>query len=88
MLLSKSTADEDDYSITAGQKLKERIEVNVAGRLGVEAFSITGRVMHVMRGKYGLPPPSRPLPWQYHGFYINSFYRHELPEVGSRKSKE
>lgn len=68
------TTDEADNSAVAGRRLSRRTERNVGEWFGVELFREIRRLMHVVRGNYGIPFLSRSLPYPYHCFCINWFY--------------
>lgn len=73
-----STTDEIDHSTAAGKELKNRMELNVSDWLGEEPFISIRGLLHIVRGKSGIPSVSKALPWPYHRLYLNRFYREGL----------
>lgn len=88
MCLRWSTTDEQDHDAVAGYELNNRTGLNAGEWCAVELFSAIRGVVHVVKGKYGNPLLSKPLPWPYHLFYVNIFYRNDLRKLGSTQNEE
>lgn len=53
----------EDLSAVAEEELSSKTDRNIGEWFGVEPFSSTRSVLHIVRGSYEIPSLSRPLPW-------------------------
>lgn len=88
MCLRRSTTDNEGNSAVSGLKRGNVTKPSKGEAFGVESLSAVQVIVLVVGGSSKIPARSRPLPWPYHQFCINRFYRDKFASALYAQSEE